>query len=102
MLWDRAQPEGGLSYACLVQHCGFLLPVAEGKYTINPVPPSRTLVLQELLNRGWRRSGCWLYKPDLRETCCPPYTIRLDVRRFQPTKARKLQQVPCTLLMTVL
>ena len=45
--------------------------------------------LQELLNRGWRRSGCWLYKPDLRETCCPPYTIRLDVHRFQPKKARQ-------------
>ena len=45
--------------------------------------------LQELLNRGWRRSGCWLYKPDLRETCCPPYTIRLDVHRFQPSKVRK-------------
>ena len=41
---------------------------------------------QELLDRGWRRSGCWLYKPDLRTTCCPPYTIRIDVHRFVPSK----------------
>lgn len=40
----------------------------------------------DLLDRGWRRSGCWLYQPDLQKTCCRQYTIRLDVRRFQPNK----------------
>lgn len=29
-----------------------------------------------LLDRGWRRSGCYMYKPDMRNTCCPQYTIR--------------------------
>jgi arginyl-tRNA---protein transferase len=41
--------------------------------------------LQELLDRGWRRSGRYIYKPDL-HTCCPQYTIRLDTRLFTPSK----------------
>ncbi|EHA8590927.1 arginyl-tRNA--protein transferase 2 [Cocos nucifera] len=34
-------------------------------------------LLAELLDRGWRRSGCFLYKPDMERMCCPSYTIRL-------------------------
>ncbi|KAJ3116586.1 hypothetical protein HK100_001021, partial [Physocladia obscura] len=33
---------------------------------------------QALIDRGWRRSGHYLYKPSIGETCCPAYTIRLD------------------------
>ncbi|KAK9829603.1 hypothetical protein WJX72_006827 [[Myrmecia] bisecta] len=44
---------------------------------------------QELLDRGWRRSGCWLYKPDSERTCCPPYTVRLDVHKFRMTKVHR-------------
>ncbi|CAL5423589.1 unnamed protein product [Camellia sinensis] len=29
------------------------------------------------LFRGWRRSGCFLYKPEMESICCPSYTIRL-------------------------
>ncbi|KAH7672919.1 Arginyltransferase protein [Dioscorea alata] len=41
---------------------------------------------QELLDRGWRRSGCFLYKPEMERTCCPSYTIRLKVEDFSPSK----------------
>ncbi|ORY95375.1 arginine-tRNA-protein transferase [Syncephalastrum racemosum] len=44
---------------------------------------------QALIDRGWRRSGCYLYKPNLRKSCCPQYTIRLDASRFKPTKSQK-------------
>ena len=44
---------------------------------------------QHLIDRGWRRSGNWMYQPVLDRTCCPPYTIRLDVHRFSPTKSQK-------------
>ncbi|KAF8071041.1 ATE1 [Scenedesmus sp. PABB004] len=44
---------------------------------------------QELLDQGWRRSGRFLYKPDLEQTCCRQYTIRLDVRQYQPSRAHK-------------
>ncbi|KAJ4978140.1 hypothetical protein NE237_008920 [Protea cynaroides] len=41
---------------------------------------------QDLLDRGWRRSGCFLYKPDMERTCCPSYTIRLKAGDFVPSK----------------
>ncbi|XP_057855265.1 arginyl-tRNA--protein transferase 2 isoform X2 [Cryptomeria japonica] len=41
---------------------------------------------QDLLDRGWRRSGVFLYKPEMERTCCPPYTIRLKVDSFVPSK----------------
>eukprot|EP01027_Heterolobosea_sp_BB2_P011905 GEZU01017276.1.p1 GENE.GEZU01017276.1~~GEZU01017276.1.p1 ORF type:complete len:347 (+),score=86.20 GEZU01017276.1:38-1078(+) len=52
---------------------------------------------QDLIDLGWRRSGSWLYLPDNDITCCPQYTIRLDVTKFKPTKsqnkvAKKMQK----------
>ncbi|KAI9644305.1 Arginyl-tRNA--protein transferase 1 [Ciborinia camelliae] len=44
---------------------------------------------QGLLDRGWRRSGTLLYKPDLRQSCCPQYTIRLDSHQFHATKDQR-------------
>ncbi|GLT67667.1 hypothetical protein SLA2020_399590 [Shorea laevis] len=41
---------------------------------------------QDLLDRGWRRSGCFLYKPEMETTCCPQYTIRLKASDFVPSK----------------
>eukprot|EP00742_Colponemidia_sp_Colp-10_P007791 GILJ01008400.1.p1 GENE.GILJ01008400.1~~GILJ01008400.1.p1 ORF type:complete len:552 (-),score=62.40 GILJ01008400.1:95-1630(-) len=41
---------------------------------------------QRLIDRGWRRSGTWLYKPSNDKACCVQHTIRLDVRQFVPTK----------------
>lgn len=39
---------------------------------------------------GWRRSGSFLYKPVMHKTCCPQYTIRLNVRTFAISKGQKL------------
>ncbi|CEP12212.1 hypothetical protein [Parasitella parasitica] len=44
---------------------------------------------QDLIDRGWRRSGKYLYKPDLEKSCCPQYTIRLHANRFNATKSQK-------------
>ncbi|XP_017985050.1 PREDICTED: arginyl-tRNA--protein transferase 2 isoform X1 [Theobroma cacao] len=41
---------------------------------------------QDLLDCGWRRSGCFLYKPEMERTCCPSYTIRLKASDFGPSK----------------
>eukprot|EP01117_Protostelium_nocturnum_P009044 TRINITY_DN3244_c0_g1_i1.p1 TRINITY_DN3244_c0_g1~~TRINITY_DN3244_c0_g1_i1.p1 ORF type:complete len:589 (-),score=181.91 TRINITY_DN3244_c0_g1_i1:287-2053(-) len=41
---------------------------------------------QSLIDRGWRRSGSWLYKPNNAKSCCPAYTIRLDVHKFVASK----------------
>ncbi|KAI8070833.1 arginine-tRNA-protein transferase [Gongronella butleri] len=44
---------------------------------------------QRLIDRGWRRSGQYVYKPDLKKSCCPQYTIRLDVAEFHPSKSQR-------------
>ncbi|EGT54373.1 hypothetical protein CAEBREN_09303 [Caenorhabditis brenneri] len=42
-----------------------------------------------LLDMGWRRSGRYLYKPNNRVTCCPQFTIRLDVTKFKMSRSQK-------------
>ncbi|XP_010423441.1 PREDICTED: arginyl-tRNA--protein transferase 1-like isoform X4 [Camelina sativa] len=44
---------------------------------------------QALIDRGWRRSGTYLYKHEMDKTCCPPYTIRLKASDFVPTKEQQ-------------
>ena len=43
----------------------------------------------ELINFGWRRSGCWIYKPAIGATCCAPFTIRLKCADFAITKSQQ-------------
>uniref|UniRef100_A0A8C0IIX1 Arginyl-tRNA--protein transferase 1 n=1 Tax=Bubo bubo TaxID=30461 RepID=A0A8C0IIX1_BUBBB len=44
---------------------------------------------QDLIDRGWRRSGKCVYKPIMNQTCCPQYTIRCQALRFQASKSHK-------------
>ncbi|XP_072828122.1 arginyl-tRNA--protein transferase 1 isoform X4 [Vicugna pacos] len=44
---------------------------------------------QDLIDRGWRRSGKYMYKPVMNQTCCPQYTIRCRPLQFQPSKSHK-------------
>ncbi|XP_015225493.1 PREDICTED: arginyl-tRNA--protein transferase 1 isoform X2 [Cyprinodon variegatus] len=44
---------------------------------------------QDLIDRGWRRSGKYVYKPIMKKTCCPQYTIRCHALKFQPSKSHK-------------
>ncbi|XP_034040227.1 arginyl-tRNA--protein transferase 1 isoform X1 [Thalassophryne amazonica] len=44
---------------------------------------------QDLIDRGWRRSGKYVYKPTMNKTCCPQYAIRCHALKFQPTKSHK-------------
>jgi arginyl-tRNA---protein transferase len=37
---------------------------------------------QKLMDRGFRRCGTYIYKYDLEQSCCQPYTIRLNVNEF--------------------
>lgn len=46
-------------------------------------------VYEQFLNRGWRRSGRLLYKPNLFRTCCPQYTLRLPVASFRLSKSQR-------------
>ncbi|XP_051503846.1 arginyl-tRNA--protein transferase 1-like isoform X4 [Myxocyprinus asiaticus] len=44
---------------------------------------------QDLIDRGWRRSGKYVYKPTMNITCCPQYTIRCHALNFHPSKTHK-------------
>ncbi|GBB98030.1 hypothetical protein RclHR1_03120015 [Rhizophagus clarus] len=44
---------------------------------------------QDLIDRGWRRSGGYTYKPHMRESCCPQYAIRLDANKFNVSKSQR-------------
>lgn len=46
-------------------------------------------IYEALLNRGWRRSGLHIYKPDNWQSCCPALTIRLKTDKFQISKSQK-------------
>ncbi|GAA6064208.1 hypothetical protein JCM10212_001621 [Sporobolomyces blumeae] len=42
-----------------------------------------------LLDRGWRRSGAYMYKPDNARTCCVQYTISQDSSQFKPSRGQR-------------
>jgi len=44
---------------------------------------------QDLIDRGWRRSGKYIYKPQMDKTCCPQFTIRCDVENHHFSKSHK-------------
>lgn len=44
---------------------------------------------QDLIDRGWRRSGKYMYKPVMNRTCCPLYAIRCEALRFEPSKSQR-------------
>ena len=44
---------------------------------------------QDLIDRGWRRSGKYMYKPVMSRTCCPLYAIRCEALNFKPSKSQK-------------
>ncbi|XP_058834364.1 arginyl-tRNA--protein transferase 1 isoform X2 [Topomyia yanbarensis] len=44
---------------------------------------------QSLIDRGWRRSGCYCYKPEMSTTCCPSYTIKCNAIDFRLNKSHK-------------
>uniref|UniRef100_A0A1B6IE36 Arginyl-tRNA--protein transferase 1 n=1 Tax=Homalodisca liturata TaxID=320908 RepID=A0A1B6IE36_9HEMI len=44
---------------------------------------------QDLIDRGWRRSGCYCYKPTMHLTCCPMYTIKCSALEFRLSKSQK-------------
>lgn len=45
---------------------------------------------QDLIDRGWRRSGKYCYKPLMSSTCCPMYTISCTATKFHISKSQKV------------
>lgn len=60
---------------------------ADGTETVVRSMPVETY--SKLLNMGFRRSGKMFYKVDQRNSCCPQYTMRLDVSKYKPSKEHR-------------
>ena len=56
-------------------------------------------IYQELIDRGWRRSGKHLYRPHNFESCCPAISIRLDTNKFAPTSKSKQSELEKSILV---
>lgn len=41
------------------------------------------------MDKGWRRSGTLMYRPDNELSCCALYTIRLPIDKFKISKEQK-------------
>ncbi|RVD82272.1 uncharacterized protein DFL_006704 [Arthrobotrys flagrans] len=86
-------------YGCNDSSCGYCdVTVGNKSYMMmaSVDRPGETLLgitpddYKALLDRGWRRSGNIIYKPDMRGSCCQEYTIRLKSSTFKPnSKQRK-------------
>ncbi|PTU19565.1 hypothetical protein P175DRAFT_0441917 [Aspergillus ochraceoroseus IBT 24754] len=44
---------------------------------------------EDLVNRGWRRSGTLYYKQNLQRSCCPHYTMRLAASAYHPRRDQR-------------
>ncbi|KIO18649.1 hypothetical protein M407DRAFT_149326 [Tulasnella calospora MUT 4182] len=88
--FSLAQPYGARASTC--GYCGppGARSLARSSFTfgLDAVQLS-CMAYQQMIDRGWRRSGTYCYKPDLSRSCCPQYTIRLDVRQFKPSRSQR-------------
>lgn len=79
-------PLGYSSHSC--GYCGSTSSSSSKSYGIqsHSITPSH---YSQLMLRGWRRSGSYLYKPDNLRTCCPQHTILLNASEFIPSKSQR-------------
>ncbi|XVE69398.1 hypothetical protein DITRI_Ditri09bG0149300 [Diplodiscus trichospermus] len=79
-----------IDYGCHGSSCGYCK--SSGQTSISHGLWAYSLTVndyQDHLDRGWRRCGCFLYKPEMERTCCPSYTIRLKASDFVPSKEQR-------------
>jgi len=68
---ERSEGDTSCSYGIWVGiHSGAAEPLTRQAYQLQPEH------YQTLVDRGWRRSGAYVYKPDNARTCCPQHSIR--------------------------
>lgn len=44
---------------------------------------------QDLVDRGFQRSGKFIYRPFMKRTCCPQYVFRTNVTKFRLSKQQR-------------
>ena len=53
------------------------------------MPQCSHQLLEKLYQAGWWRTGTICFKPDIRQVCCPNYSIRLEVSKFVISKSQR-------------
>lgn len=79
--YSRGEPEGHRCGYCKSQDGS----VSRGMWTHRLTVED----YQDLIDRGWRRSGKYCYKPLMSRTCCPLYTISCQATKFALSKSQK-------------
>ncbi|KZT12812.1 uncharacterized protein LAESUDRAFT_733408 [Laetiporus sulphureus 93-53] len=72
--------------------CGYCGPPGERSKEETSWHQAECIPLQmscKMVDRGWRRSGTYCYKPDLKRSCCPAYTIKLDALTFKESRSQR-------------
>ena len=70
-------------------HCGYCGGDASSISTGIFMSFISTELYNKLIDRGWRRSGAYIYKPNMKKTCCPQYTIKCDATNFRASRSQK-------------
>ncbi|CAN6672920.1 hypothetical protein TRVA0_047S00694 [Trichomonascus vanleenenianus] len=70
------------------RHCGYCDGHGSAIYGFE-VFEMTSVDYQALVDRGFRRSGTFVYKPDLKRSCCPQYTIRLEASKYKPSREQR-------------
>lgn len=84
---ERTEPSVIKDQGLYASYCGYCKSEARTSFAYGLWALSLSLHdYQDLLNRGWRRSGMFLYRPEMEKTCCPAYSIRLKADSFHKSK----------------
>ncbi|CAD5117517.1 DgyrCDS6284 [Dimorphilus gyrociliatus] len=68
--------------------CGYCKGASNSSYGMSAYDMS-VQDYQDLIDRGWRRSGTYCYKPILDKQCCPSYTIKQQSLDFSISKGQR-------------
>lgn len=77
-------PTGRSVHSCGYCHSPGDTSISHGMWAYAMTP----MGYQDLIDTSWRRSGSYIYKPNM-NTCCPAYTIRLNASLLQLSKSQK-------------
>ena len=77
-------PTGRSVHSCGYCHSPGDTSISHGLWAFSMMPKG----YQDLIDVQWRRSGQYIYKPNM-NTCCPAYTIRLNASNVQLSKSQK-------------
>ncbi len=75
-------------YISQVHECSYLLGNEARNLFLDPTAEVTPSLYQQLIDRGFRRSGCYLYQPACPD-CNDCISLRIPTERFQPSRSQR-------------